>query len=91
MKSVESQSTFQRNMSSSSSGWKEAMQENQCECRWQVEPFPTAFTLVSCLAYASTLKMEATCSHKMAVDFQRTTWRYIPEDKAIAVTGSGGP
>jgi hypothetical protein len=26
-------------------------------------------------------KMEATCSSKMSVDFQRTTWRYIPEDR----------
>jgi hypothetical protein len=27
-----------------------------------------SFTLVSCMAYSSTLKMEATCSSKMSVD-----------------------
>jgi hypothetical protein len=35
--------------------------------------------LVSCLAYSSTLKMEATCSYETLVDFQWTTWHYIPE------------
>jgi hypothetical protein len=34
---------------------------------------PPAFTLVSCLAYSSTTKMEATCSFEMSADFQRTT------------------
>jgi hypothetical protein len=42
-----------------------------------------AFTLVSCSAYPSTLKMEMTCSSKMSVDFQLTTWRYIPEDRTF--------
>jgi hypothetical protein len=40
----------------------------------------TFFTLVSSLAYSSTLKMEATCSSELSVDFQRTTRHYIPED-----------
>jgi hypothetical protein len=40
---------------------------------------PFAFTLVSCSAYSSTLKMEATCSSKTSVDFQRNTRRYIPD------------
>jgi hypothetical protein len=40
----------------------------------------TWFTVVSFLTYSSTLKMEATCSFEMPVDFQRTTRRYIPED-----------
>jgi hypothetical protein len=35
--------------------------------------------LVSCLAYFSILKMEATCSSEKSVYFQRTTRRYIPE------------
>jgi hypothetical protein len=39
--------------------------------------------LVSCLAYSSILKMEATCSPEMSVDFQRITWRYIPDDKIL--------
>jgi hypothetical protein len=38
-----------------------------------------AFTLLSCLAY-STLKMEAMCFSEMSVDFQQTTWHYIPDD-----------
>jgi hypothetical protein len=36
--------------------------------------------LVSCLAYSSTLKMEATCSSEMSGDVQWTTWRHVPED-----------
>jgi hypothetical protein len=39
-----------------------------------------SFTLVSYLAYSSTLKMEATCSFEVTFYFQPTTWRYIPED-----------
>jgi hypothetical protein len=41
----------------------------------------TYFTLVSCLAYSSTLRMEATCSCETSVDFKRTTRRYITEDR----------
>jgi hypothetical protein len=33
------------------------------------------FMLVSCSAYSSTLKMEATCSSETSVDFRRTTRR----------------
>jgi hypothetical protein len=40
-------------------------------------------TLVSCLAYSSTLKMEATCSSETSIDFRRTTRRYIPEDGTL--------
>jgi hypothetical protein len=43
----------------------------------------TCFTLVSCLAYSSTLNMEATCSSETSGDFQQPTWRYIPEDTAV--------
>jgi hypothetical protein len=39
----------------------------------------TCFTLISCLAYSSTLKMETCCS-KTSAGIQRTTRRYIPED-----------
>jgi hypothetical protein len=42
--------------------------------------FPPDFTLVSCSAYSSTLKMEAICSSEATVDFQR---RYIPEDSTL--------
>jgi hypothetical protein len=44
---------------------------------------PLAFTLVSCSAYSSTLKMEATCSSETSNDFQRITRRYIPEDSTL--------
>jgi hypothetical protein len=43
----------------------------------------TFFTLVYCLAYSYTLKMEAAYSSGTSVDFQRTTWRYIPEDSNL--------
>jgi hypothetical protein len=36
------------------------------------------YLLVSCLAYSSTLKTEATCSSEMSVDFQQVTPHYIP-------------
>jgi hypothetical protein len=39
--------------------------------------------LISSLAYSSTLKMEATCSPETPVDFQPTTWRYIPKELFI--------
>jgi hypothetical protein len=31
----------------------------------------------------ATLKVETACSSETSVDFQRTTWRYIPEDRTI--------
>jgi hypothetical protein len=40
------------------------------------------FTLVSYLAYSSTIKIE-TCYSETSVDLQRTTWSYIPEDKTL--------
>jgi hypothetical protein len=44
---------------------------------------PLDFTLVSCLSYSSTLKMEATCYSEKSVDIQQTTRRYIPEDRIL--------
>jgi hypothetical protein len=40
----------------------------------------TCFIPVYCLAYSSTLKMEA-ISSETSVDFHRTTWRYIAEGR----------
>jgi hypothetical protein len=42
--------------------------------------FPPAFTLVSCSAYSSTLKMKGICFSETSVDLQRTILvrRYIP-------------
>jgi hypothetical protein len=34
-------------------------------------------------AYYSTLNMESICSPEMSVDFQRTTRRYITEDRSL--------
>jgi hypothetical protein len=41
------------------------------------------FTLVSCLAYSSILKMETIFSSETSVHFQRTTRRYVPEDRTL--------
>jgi hypothetical protein len=35
------------------------------------------------LTYSSTQNMEATCSSETSADFQRTTHRYIPEDRTL--------
>jgi hypothetical protein len=43
----------------------------------------TCFMLVLCMAYSSTLKKEETCPSETSFDFQRTTWRYIPEDRTL--------
>jgi hypothetical protein len=37
----------------------------------------------SCLAYYSSLTIEATYSSEISVDFQRTTWCYTPEYNII--------
>jgi hypothetical protein len=47
--------------------------------RWQT----CCFTLISCFVFSSNLKMEATYSSETSFDFQRTTQRYIPEDKSF--------
>jgi hypothetical protein len=39
--------------------------------------------VMSYLAYSSTLKVEAICSPETSVEFQRTTRRYIPEERTI--------
>jgi hypothetical protein len=48
---------------------------------WDITP--PVFTLVSCPAYFSTLKMEAIGFSEMSVDSERTTRRYIPEDGTL--------
>jgi hypothetical protein len=44
---------------------------------------PPVFTLVSCFAYYSNLKMEAAHSSENSIDFQRTKRYYIPEDRTV--------
>jgi hypothetical protein len=39
--------------------------------------------LVFCLFYSSALKMKMTCSAETSVDFQRTTRRYIAEERTL--------
>jgi hypothetical protein len=47
------------------------------------------FIRVSCLAYCSTLKMEAVCFSETSVDFQLTARRrYIPEKKNLFISTS---
>jgi hypothetical protein len=43
----------------------------------------SCFLPVSCMAYFSTLKMEATCYPETLVDFQWATWDCIPEDRSV--------
>jgi hypothetical protein len=45
----------------------------------------TCFMLVSYLVYFSALEMEATRLTETSVDFRRTTWTYIPEDKILLI------
>jgi hypothetical protein len=45
--------------------------------------FPLAFTLVSCSAYSSTLKIEGTYTSETSVDTQRTILRYFPKDSTL--------
>jgi hypothetical protein len=43
----------------------------------------TYFILVSCLAYASTVKMEEIHASETSVEFQQTTGGYISEDRTL--------
>jgi hypothetical protein len=43
----------------------------------------TCFMVVSCLAFSLTMKMEATGSSEMPVDFQWTMQCYISEDRTL--------
>jgi hypothetical protein len=42
---------------------------------------PLSFRAVSFLTYSSAVNIEAKYSSETSVDFQRTTKRYIPEDR----------
>jgi hypothetical protein len=44
---------------------------------------PPAFTLVSCLAYSLTPKVEAAYFFEMSVDFHQARRHYIPEDRTL--------
>jgi hypothetical protein len=53
----------------------------QLVSRWL--DLPPALTLVSFLAYFSSIKMEAICSSETSVEFQQTTRRCIPVDRTV--------
>jgi hypothetical protein len=36
------------------------------------------------LVYSMTLKVEAKCSSETSVDFQRTTWLHMAEDRTLS-------
>jgi hypothetical protein len=62
----------------------------QGRSRWHIPPkcrlaalLTTWFRAGFCVAYSSTLKMEATYSSETSVDFQRTIRRYITEDRTV--------
>jgi hypothetical protein len=54
--------------------------------RKQRSAYDQVFIQVSCLAYLSTLKMEAVYSSETFFDIQQTTRRYIPEDRTLKIT-----
>jgi hypothetical protein len=62
--------------------------ENKCEADKQVL-LAICFPLISCFAYFSTLKIEATCSSETLAGFQRTTRRYVPEDRTLHIAPKG--
>jgi hypothetical protein len=70
-------------MSPSSSGLKNKPGKKAAFLARNQALLAARFMPVSCLAYSSTLKMEATCSSGTSVDFQRTARRYIPEDRTL--------
>jgi hypothetical protein len=77
---------FRRNVLSSSSGSKSKPRKKPGRSRGQAACFSACHLLsrlVFCLAYSSILKMEAVCSSETSVEFQRTTRRYIPEDRTL--------
>jgi hypothetical protein len=52
----------------------------KCSVFWDI-----IFTPVSCFAYSSTLKMEATSCPETSVEFKRTTRRHVSEDRTLSV------
>jgi hypothetical protein len=65
---------FRRNLSPPSSGSKNKPTALLTACFMQIFFW---------LTYSLTLKMEVRCSSETSVDFQWTTWRYIPKGRAL--------
>jgi hypothetical protein len=53
------------------------------QCRSHRYLLDTCFTLVSFLAYASTLKMEETYFSETPVNLQRSAWCHVPEHRTL--------
>lgn len=51
---------------------------------------PPSYTLVSCLTYSSTLKMVISSS-ETSIGVQRTTRRYMPEDRTLVAMRTPDP
>jgi hypothetical protein len=72
VQSVESQLTLRRNMSPIYSG-----SNSKTSKKASLRLPDSCFKLISCLAYSSTMKIEATCSSEKSIGFKLTTRRYI--------------
>jgi hypothetical protein len=56
-------------------------------CCLHLQPLlATCFTFISCSAYSLALKLEVTCSSKMSVDFQLTTFQTIFQRIELFIT-----
>jgi hypothetical protein len=52
---------------------------------WRISQAGSVQMPVPCLAYSLNLEMGAICSSETSVVFQRTIWRYVPEDRDRAL------
>jgi hypothetical protein len=74
---------FRRKILALSSESNNSQAKYQHEVGSKVGVLANCFTLVSCLAYLSILKVEAICSSETSVDSQWTARRYIPKDSTL--------
>jgi hypothetical protein len=62
--------------------------KSQQTLQWIMSPPSSGLksrTSKSCLVYCSILKMDMICFSRASVDFQRTTWHYIPRDRTLLI------
>jgi hypothetical protein len=78
VKSVESQPTYRFHLP--------GLRISRARSKHKNTRLLSAFTLIYCSAYSSTLKMEAVCSSETSIDFQRTTRRYIPDNSTPKIS-----
>lgn len=75
---VKSKRTFRWKRRLQLQGWGANQATNQQEASTGVCLIHVAF-----LAYSRAQKMEATWCFEMSVEFQRTIWSYVPEDRTV--------